>query len=114
MDDVERAFDEWRRDKRTKEIPEALWERAVRAASVHGLTTTAQRLGLNYARLKERCERDTRDTGFVELAASELPLGGESVLELENAAGFRLRLVLRGASLTAVTAVAKELWSATR
>src|SRR5260370_36473888 len=111
MDDVERAFDEWRRGKRrTKEIPEALWERAVRVASVHGVTKTAERLRLNSTRLKERCEREPRAVGFVELAASELPLAGESVVEVENADGDRLRLVLRGASGRAASTAAEGRW----
>jgi hypothetical protein len=114
LDEAERAFGEWRRNKRTKEIPEQLWARAVRVASVHGLTRTATRLRLNATRLKERCEGEVSGGGFVELAASELKLGDESVVEIEDAAGARLRLVLRGASLAAVTAAAKELWSATR
>ncbi len=114
LDDVERAFRAWRRGKRTKAIPEDLWERAARAADVHGVTMTAQRLGLNYARLKERCDREKKGTGFVEFTASELPAVGESVVELENGEGVRLRLVLPGASVATVIAVAKELWGATR
>jgi len=114
MRDAERAFRDWRRSKRTKEIPEQLWANAVRVASVHGLTKTCERLRLNPTRLKERCERAASGRGFVELAASELRLAEELVVELEDAAGTRLRLVLRGASVEAVTAAAKELWSATR
>ena len=114
LEDVARAFRGWRRDKRTKGIPEELWARAAGAAHEHGVTETARRLRLNHARLKERCERERRDVGFVELAASELPLAGESVVELEDGAGMRLRLVLRGASVAEVTAAARELWSTTR
>jgi hypothetical protein len=95
-------------------IPEELWGLAVRVASVHGVTKTAARLRLNGTRLKERCALDAQGTGFVELAASELSLAGESVLELESAEGSRLRLVLRGASVASVTAAAKALWSVMR
>ena len=116
MEDAERAFRSWRRSRRTSSgrIPDELWAQAARVASVHGVTETAERLRLNGTRLKERCERDGRGRGFVELAASELPLTGESVVELEDAAGSRLRVVLRGASVEAVTAAAKELWGAAR
>ena len=113
MGEAERAFRDWRRNRRTREISEELWARAARVASVHGVTKTATRLRLNSTRLKERCELEAREGGFVELAASELPLGGESVVELERASGSRLRLVMRGASVAAVTAGAKELWGAT-
>lgn len=114
IEDVERGFREWRRSRPTKAIPDELWERAACVARVDGVTKTAERLHLNPTRLKERCERASRAVGFVELAASELPFAGESVVELENASGSRLRLVLRGASVAAATAVAKELWSAMR
>ncbi len=114
LDEAERAFEVWRLNKRGKAIPEDLWTLAVNTASDHGVTKTAERLRLNPSRLKERLERDARDNGFVELAAGDLPLGGECVLEIESAAGSRLRLMLRGASVAAVTATARELWSATR
>jgi uncharacterized phosphosugar-binding protein len=119
--EAERAFTEWRQRRgsgASKAIPEELWARAVGLARVHGATRTAKRLRLNQARLKQRSEARDRD-GFVELAASDLPLVtesvvGESVVELEDAAGARMRLTLRGVSLAAVTAAAKELWGAAR
>lgn len=113
LDDAERAFVAWRRDRFSgTQIPEELWDQAVMAARVHGLTTTAKRLRLNQTRLKQRCEEQGR--GFVELAASELPLAGESIVELEDAAGTRMRLVLRGVPVAAVTAAAKALWGVAR
>lgn len=114
IEDAERAFREWRRGRvHGAAIPEALWERAADVARVHGVGTTAQRLHLNQTRLKHRCEARS-SAGFVEFAASELPPVGESIVELEDAAGNRLRLVLRGASVAVVTAAARELWGVTR
>jgi len=114
MEDADRAFRDWRRNKRTSEpIPEELWARAASAASVHGVTRTAERLRLNGTRLKQRTELEAR-RGFVELSASDLPLSSECVVEIEDGAGSRLRLVLRGASVAAVTAAAKELWGVRR
>jgi hypothetical protein len=113
IDDAERAFREWRRGKVSgAAIPESLWERAADVARVHGVAATARRLHLNQTRMKHRCEARS-DAGFVEIAASELPPVGESIVELEDAAGNRLRLVLRGAPIAAVTAAAKELWGVT-
>ncbi len=114
LDEAERAFEDWRQNKQSKAIPEELWTLAAGVARDHGVTRTAERLRLNPSRLKLRLARDARDTGFVELAASDLHLGGECVLEIDSAAGSRLRLLLRGASVAAVTATVKELWSATR
>jgi len=116
MEDAERAFRSWRQSRRASggRIPDELWAQAASVASVHGVTKTAERLRLNGTRLKERCGREDRGTGFVELAANELSLAGECVLEVEDAKGIRLRLVLRGASASAAVAAAKELWGATR
>lgn len=115
FEEAERAFRAWRQRRETKAIPEDLWAQAVELARVHGLTRTARRLRLNQARLKERCEARS-NSGFVELAASDLPHAhaGESVVELEDAAGLHMRLVLRGVPIAAVTAAAKELWGVAR
>lgn len=122
MEEAERAFREWRRRRgggaggAGKEIPDELWVQAVEVARVHGLTRTASRLRLNQTRLKHRCESAARGKGaFVELSANELPSSAsEFVVELEDDSGIRLRVVLRGVSITAVTAAAKELWSVIR
>lgn len=118
---AERAFENWRLSKKKrgqKTIPDGLWAMAANVARVHGVTKTAERLRLNPTRLKRWCEGEAKSASdgvaFVELAASELPVAGESVVELEGSAGVRLRLVLRGTSVAAVTSVVKELWSAIR
>lgn len=118
MEDAERAFRNWRRGRPASggRIPEELWAQAASVASMHGVTKTAEKLRLNGTRLKERCELEARGRGFVEFAASELPQPhtGEFVVELEDAGGFRVRLVLRGVSIATATAAAKELWGMTR
>jgi hypothetical protein len=121
IEDAERAFQDWRRQRVTgAAIPEALWERAADVARVHGVARTARRLRLNQTRLKHRCDAVPQGrVDFVEIRASELTANehmvvGESVVELEDATGNRLRLVLRGASVAAVTAAAKELWGSAR
>lgn len=114
--DTERAFRDWRRCRVVgAAIPEALWERAAEVARVDGVAETARRLRLNQTRLKRRCDDTARESvGFVELTANELSGAGESVVEIEEAGVRRLRVVLRGASVAAVTAAAKELWGAAR
>ena len=119
MEDAAQAFREWRRSRgggaggAGKEIPEEFWVQAVDLARVHGVGTTARRLRLNQTRLKHRCSSEAqRRVGFVELSASELPVAGEFVVEMEDDTGTRVRVVLRGVSVAAATAAAKELWSA--
>ena len=115
IEDAERAFQEWRRRRvGGAAIPAALWDRAVDVARAYGVGETARRLRLNQTRLKRLCDTAAQGSaGFVELRASELATAGESIVELEDGSGRRLRLVLRGASIVAATAAAKELWGAT-
>lgn len=123
LEDVERAFRRWRRDKRSGErIPEDLWLQAVSAAEAHGMTATAHALSLNHSHLKQRCESlppaspaVSPSAEFVEFPAAGLLFGGhESLVEVEDASGSRVRLVLRGVSAAEVAAAAKELWSVVR
>lgn len=121
LDQVERAFVGWRAKKNFREhLPEALWAKAVRAAREHGTTRTARLLRLNHSALKRRVvERygppaEPAQT-FVELPAisgAGPHVQQEATVEVEDAAGFRLRLVLRGLGPQEVAAAARELWSA--
>ena len=126
LSNVKREFARWRASKRCpgEAIPDALWALALAAERVHGRSRTAAELGLNHPNLKRRAEaslpaaRETRPT-FVELPLADV-LGTvaapaaevDSLVEIEDASGFRLRLVLRGAQPQDVAAAARELWSA--
>lgn len=120
LEDVEHAFQRWRRAKSPGErIPDGLWAQAATAAKIHGMTVTAHALSLNHSHLKQRCEAllptPTRTSEFVEFPAAGLLFGGhESLVEVEDASGFRVRLVLRGVSAAEAAAAAKVLWSAPR
>ena len=46
------------------------------------------------------------------VAAAQPPSASESCVEVEDGAGFRTRLLLRGATSTEVAAAARELWRA--
>lgn len=119
MEDAERAFKEWRREKDAggpRLIPESLWRKAVALARVRGVSETAQRLRLNHGELKRRVDTAPAPVsqGFVELTPGQLPPAGEAVVEVEAVEGPRLRLVLRGVSVAEATAAARELWSVAR
>ncbi len=118
LEDVACAFARWRQDRKPgARIPDTLWAQASEAAEAHGMTATAHRLGLNHSQLKRRSKvvAPVSTPEFVELPLGGLPLlGHESVVEVEDASGSRLRLVLRGVSAGEVAAAAKELWSVTQ
>jgi hypothetical protein len=126
LSDVAQAFEQWRAEKVGKKpLPEALWAQATEAAREHGTTRTAQLLRLNHSALKRRLAADRggkkAESALVPAQTFvELPSGAsagwpcpprEATLEVEDAAGFRLRLVLRGLEPREVAAAARELWS---
>ena len=125
LGDVKRELARWRASKewRGEPMPEALWARAVAAARTHGRSKTARQLGLNHSVLKRRAEQSHAAPVFVELplgdvfgsrAELEPTIETASTIEVEDAAGSRLRLVLRGALPHEIAAAARELWSARR
>ena len=120
---VARGFEAWRARKGTSDrVPPELWRSAVEAARVHGTTDTARRLRLNHSVLKRRVDGAGTGAGaraqrFVELPLSRVlaapsPAVSESCVEVEDGDGFRMRLLLRGATPAEVAAAARELWRA--
>jgi hypothetical protein len=69
-------------------------------ANEHGLNRTARALGLDYYSLKKRVDA-AGDSGnkpeFIELLSAEFPPGPECTIELEDAAGAKMRIHLKGA-----------------
>lgn len=104
--DARSRFAEWRstRARRTERIPPALWKAAARCAARFGIHPTARALGLDYAALKRRMPLVARPaqsaaSPFVELVPSARSSFPECVVELENRAGTKLRIELRGSAV---------------
>ena len=113
---VQRRFAQWRRTrKRGARIPESLWASAVKLSATHGFHPTAKALQLDYYGLKKRVAQDvaTPPNGtFVELATPLLASPRECVIELENVAGARMRVHVKGGDAPDLVALARSLWSA--
>jgi hypothetical protein len=125
-------FENWRRTRRGRSrIPKGLWASAVRAAGQYGLHQTARALRLDYSVLRKRLEaaglsrkqasRSTSDrlvpakartvAGFVELAPPVPVASPECILELESAAGAKMRIHLKGFESPDVAALSQGFWS---
>lgn len=123
LDGVCREFDAWRRRRRARSpIPPRLWALAVEHARAAGVHATARRLRLNYYSLKQHVEgaAASRAPGaravpaFVEVVTSDRPPAGgsECVIDLADARGATMRIVLKGATLPDLAVLSEAFWRA--
>ena len=123
---AEKKFDLWRKNRNGRgRIPKALWQAAVEAAEEHGPSKIAKILRLDYYKLKERMglpvekrkarkeRKAQKERGFLEVPLFA-PTAGESVLELEDREGARLRLVLKGSKPAELESLARTFWKMAR
>ncbi len=101
LEQVRDRFETWRRGKKAgSRIPKCLWTAAVEVCEEHPVWQVSRVLRLNYNELKRRvnssghlavCESQ-RGGGFVELTLGTSPQVSECTVELENAAGAKLKM----------------------
>jgi hypothetical protein len=117
-----REFAQWRATRRRgARIPNRLWTLAVQLAGRFGLHATTEALRLDYYGLKKRASgsspaRITAATPAVMPAFVELPSPApvhscECLIELENAAGSKMRIHLKGPEAFDVASLGRSLWS---
>ena len=128
---LRRRFEEWRRTRKVRSrIPEPLWAAAVKLAKKHGHHRTAKALRVNYYALKERVEEAVA-IGASDIGASNTPKGDattflelaavppmpsmradscECTLELENAAGTKMRVHLSGVATPDLVALSRSFY----
>jgi hypothetical protein len=88
----------------------------VKLAVAHGLHRTAAVLNLDYYSLKKRVDASksrARSTppAFVELSPPSLAASGECIIELEDGAGARMRVHLKGCDAPDLVALGRCFWS---
>ncbi len=99
-------------------MPEPLWILAANAARQHGLARIARLLRLDYYSLKDRIESLERagtmpsmaKPAFIELPPLPVNPAAECTIELEQARGRRMRIHIKGAAMSDVTALSRALW----
>jgi hypothetical protein len=129
---VGRRFRAWRRTRKTRSrIPEPLWRAAVKMAGVYGVHRTAKALRLDRYALKKRISQGTPAhdvsatipaagaraevvTPFLELVPPLSPGVSECLLELENAAGAKMRVHLKGIASPDLAALSQSFWNPQR
>jgi len=98
-----RRFDEFRRRHRPRApLSKDLWTLAEDLAREHGVNRTVRALGLDYYSLKKRVDAagdPEKKPEFIELLPAGFPPGPECTIELEDGAGAKMRIQLKGAEL---------------
>ena len=117
-------FAAWRRTHVPhSRIPKFLWTAAVKLAADFGISGTATALRLNYYDLKKHVESKApsrlpsaveRMPAFVEWPATARSAPGECLIELENAAGSKMRIHLKGTHGPDPLALSGSFWSMAR
>ena len=115
---MRQRFEQWRRTRpaRTR-IPASLWDGAVKMAQTYGVCQTARALRVGYYSLKTRVEStaaaaDPPDhpgpAAFVELTIPTRTASGECTVELEDAAGTKMRIRLQNLETPALVALCRS------
>jgi hypothetical protein len=66
LDSVVAKFEQWRRDRRSRAIPDDLWDSAIGLLGLHSATDICRALGLNHSRFNQACgERGAARRGRV-------------------------------------------------
>jgi len=106
----------WRGRHRVRaRLPQGLWSEAISLALQYGENRTARVLGLDYVSLRKRvaaaavskAEVEEAQPSFVEL----LPPGAaECSIELEDGAGARMRITLKGGAVPDLAVLSHDFW----
>ena len=120
LEGVRQRFERWRRTRKARSrIPDSLWASATKMAGTYGMHRTARTLRIDYYALKKRAEQEVAAVAgipeartvatFFELAA---PAGScECTLELEDAAGAKMRVHLKAAQPPDLAALSRSFWN---
>jgi len=128
LENLRQRFERWRRTRKVRsQIPEPLWAAAVKMAERYGIHRTAKALRVDYYALKRRVEQKAAIAGtrpkpavtaskaaagatFLELPAAAWAGSGECTLDLEDAAGAKLRVHLKGFEAPDLAALSRSFW----
>jgi len=116
LEKTRQRFERWRQKRPMgRRIPDSLWAAAVEAAESCGIGRTAKVLRLDYNSLKRRLEENLTarvrgsegepKAAFVELAVPAAAASRECTVELEDGAGAKMRIHLRGVETSDLAAL---------
>ena len=113
----EARLEEWRsKQVHRSRLPETEWAAAVELARRHGVNQTSRILRLDYGKLKKLLEtgggavHKHSAMEFMELIAPQTASLAECSIEVESPRG-RLKIQLKGTTISDVAALSRALWS---
>ena len=119
LEELSCQIEQWRSTRPHRgAMPESLWIVAANLARQHGLARVSRLLHLDYYSLKTRIENLERAGSapsmakptFIELPPLAAHPAAECTIELEQARGRRIRIHVKGAAMSEVTALSRTLW----
>jgi hypothetical protein len=121
---VAMRFAAWRNTpKRTRRIPEDLWQAAVDLTKDYSINKISNALRLSYSDFKKRVESECQDPlpaitppprmKFIELGVESHVSVPECMVEMENGSGGKLRIHLRGKNNLDLYELSRAFWSKT-
>ena len=119
LEELKNRFAEWRQHrKRGARVPKELWDSAVGLSSKHSVSEISRILRIDYPKLKRRVEalRHKSEKGivspatFVEVGTTQPTTDVVCVVEFENSAGVKLRMLFRKGSDLDFAALSKAFW----
>ena len=122
LEAVRQRFEQWRRTcKKRSRIPGPLWAAAVKVAAKFGVHRTARALPVEYYSLKKRVEQHSggakraTEPGsmatFVELPPPIPVEACDCTVELEDAAGAKMRIHLKASVPPDLAALSRSFWN---
>ena len=129
LERLRQRFERLRRTRKARSrIPDSLWTAAVAMAKNYGVNRTAKTLRLDYYSLKKRVERaviadhgfavisaglpeESAAAAFVELAPPASAVACDCTVELENAAGAKMRVHWKGVEAPDLAALSRSFWN---
>ena len=116
---VQAKFESWRKTRKScGPIPESLWDAAISLAGSYSVHQISKGLRLNHTAVKDRVEisrniipEEAPQTTFVELPPLNQPmLVEEFSLDLENKAGAKMKIHVKGHTDIDLLALTQTFW----
>lgn len=119
---VTERFAAWRNaPKRSKKIPEDLWQAAVELSNEYSINQISKALRLSYTDLKKRVKMVSKEnlptvkpqprTKFIELGIESGSSAPECIIEMEDGSGAKMRIHLHGKTDLDLYELSRVFWS---